>query len=82
MAACSCTSCKFDKRCPYAYAASTCEIVTIKNAKKIVDLDFIIFYEKLKENNEALRDDYLDAIVMHMREIISNSKKYIPTEWR
>ena len=74
MADCSCDFCKFDEKCPYANAESDCEIVTINNAKKIVDLDFISFYEKLKDKNEDLYDDYLDVLVRQMREIISSSK--------
>ena len=78
MADCSCDFCRFDEKCPYAYAESDCEIITINNAKKIVDFEFVLFYQKLKEKNEDLRDDYLDMLVRQMGEIYSNSKRDIP----
>lgn len=78
MADCSCDFCKFNEKCPYAYAESDCEVETIKNAKKIADPEFTVFYEKLKDKNEGLCDDYLDVLVRQMREIISNSKRDIP----
>ena len=78
MADCSCDFCKFDVKCPYAYVESDCEIVTIKNAKKLATVEFITFYEKLKNINEDLYDDYLGQVIWAMSQIISNSKKDIP----
>ena len=78
MADCSCDFCKFDKKCPYAYTESDCEVVTIKNAKKLSTEEFIVFYEKLKSINEDLYDDYLEQVIWTMSQIISNSKKDIP----
>lgn len=78
MADCSCDFYSFDEKCPYAYAESDCEVITINNAKKIVDFEFVLFYQKLKEKNEDLCDDYLDMLVRQMGEIYSNSKRDIP----
>ena len=78
MADCRCDFCKFDEKCPYAYAESDCEVVTIKNAKKLSTVEFTAFYEKLKSINEDLYDDYLGQVVWAMSQIISNSKKDIP----
>ena len=78
MADCSCDFCKFDEKCPYAYDESDCEAIAIKNAKSIVDLEFITFYEKLKEKNETLDDDYIEMLIKQMDNIIYNSRRPIP----
>lgn len=78
MADCSCDFCKFDETCPYSYAESDCEILTIKNAKEIVDSEFINFYEKLRAKNEDLDDDYVSMLINQMRNIILNSKRAVP----
>ena len=78
MADCSCDFCKFDEKCPYAYDESDCVVLAIKNAREVVDLEFITFYEKLKEKNETLDDDYVEMLVKQMDNIIHNSRQSIP----
>lgn len=78
MADCSCDFCKFNKKCPYAYDESDCVVLAIKNAREVVDAEFIAFYEKLKEKNETLCDDCLEVLINQMKDIIASSKQSIP----
>ena len=84
MADCSCDFCKFDEKCPYAYDESDCAVLAIKNAREVVDLEFITFYEKLKVKNETLDDDYVEILISQMDNLIYNSRRPIPDsilEW-